>query len=67
MKKSRFTDIQIMDALNRADAGIRIWRHGRVDDGGDEGLNEEKRRLRKMSVDERLKAEIVQEALAKKW
>jgi hypothetical protein len=39
MKKSRFTDIQIMDALNRADAGIRIWRHGRVDDGGDEGLN----------------------------
>jgi putative transposase len=30
-------------------------------------LEEENRRLRKMVVDERLKAEIVQEALAKKW
>jgi putative transposase len=30
-------------------------------------LEEENRRLRKVIVDERLKAEIVQEALAKKW
>ena len=30
-------------------------------------LEEENRRLRKMIVDERLKAEIVQEALTKKW
>ena len=30
-------------------------------------LEEENRRLRKMVVDERLNAEIVQEALAKKW
>jgi putative transposase len=30
-------------------------------------FEEENRRLRKMIVDERLKAEIVQEALAKKW
>jgi putative transposase len=30
-------------------------------------LEEENRRLRKMIVDERLKAEIVQKALAKKW
>jgi putative transposase len=30
-------------------------------------LEEEDRQLRKMIVDERLKAEIVQEALAKKW
>jgi putative transposase len=30
-------------------------------------LEEENRRLRKMIVDERLKAEIVQEALVKKW
>jgi putative transposase len=30
-------------------------------------LEEENRRLRKMIVDERLKAEIVQEALSKKW
>jgi putative transposase len=30
-------------------------------------LEEDNRRLRKMIVDERLKAEIVQEALSKKW
>jgi putative transposase len=30
-------------------------------------LEQENRRLLKMIVDERLKAEIVQEALAKKW
>ncbi len=30
-------------------------------------LEEENRRLRKMIVDERLKAEIVQEAISKKW
>ncbi len=30
-------------------------------------LKDENRRLRKMVVDERLKAEIVTEALAKKW
>lgn len=30
-------------------------------------LEEENRRLRKMYVEERLKAEVVAEALAKKW
>jgi len=30
------------------------------------GLEEENRRLRKMIVDERMKAEIIQESLAKK-
>jgi putative transposase len=30
-------------------------------------LEEENRRLKKMHVDEKLKAEIVAEALAKKW
>jgi putative transposase len=30
-------------------------------------LEEENRRLRKMYVEEKLKAEIVSEALAKKW
>jgi putative transposase len=30
-------------------------------------LEDENRRLKKMYADERLKAEIVQEALAKKW
>ena len=34
---------------------------------GMKGLEEENRRLRKMIEGERLKAEIVQEALAKKW
>ena len=31
------------------------------------GLEEENRRLRKMYVEEKLKAEVVAEALAKKW
>ena len=30
-------------------------------------MEEEKRRLRKMYVEEKLKAEVVAEALAKKW
>jgi putative transposase len=88
MKMSRFTDSQIMEALRRAEAGIKIpvlcrelgissalfyrWRaqYGGVDVSmmaRMKELEEENRRLRKMIVDERLKAEIVQEALAKKW
>ena len=88
MKKSRFTDSQIMDALKRAEAGLAVpdvcrelgissatfytWR---AKYGGRDvsmmtrmkELEDENRRLRKMVVDERLKAEIVTEALAKKW
>ena len=42
--------------------GMDAWMMSRM-----KALEEENRRLRKMIVDERLKAEIVQEALAKKW
>lgn len=88
MKKSRFTDSQLMDALKRAEAEIKLpdlcrelvissalfyrWRakYGGMDMSMMAGMKEreeENRPLRKMTVDERLKAEIVQEALAKKW
>ena len=88
MKKSRFTDSQIMDALKRAEAGLAVpdvcrelgissatFYKWRAKFGGMDvsmmtrmkELEDESRRLRKMVVDERLKAEIVTEALAKKW
>ena len=88
MKKSRFTDSQIMDALKRADAGIKVpdlcrelgissalfyrWRakYGGMDVSmmsRMKELEEENRRLKKMYLEEKLKAEIVAEALEKKW
>ena len=88
MRKSRFTDSQIMAVLKRAESGELVpdlcrelgissalfyrWRakYGHMDVSimaRMKKLEEENRRLRKMIVDERLKAEIVQEALAKKW
>ncbi len=88
MKKSRFTDSQIMDVLKRAEAGLAVpevcrelgissatFYKWRAKFGGMDvsmmtrmkELEDENRRLRKMVVDERLKAEIVTEALAKKW
>ena len=88
MKKSKFTDSQILAVLKQAEAGTAVpalcrehgistatfykWRSkfGGMDAslmGRMKELEEENRRLRKMIVDERLKAEIVQEALAKKW
>ena len=88
MKKSRFTDSQIMDALKRAEAGIAVpdlcrelgvstatfykWRakYGGMDTSMMsklKELEEENRRLRRMYVEEKLKAEIASEALAKKW
>ena len=88
MKKSRFTDSQIMDALKRSEAGLAVpevcrelgissatFYKWRAKFGGMDvsmmtrmkELEDENRRLRKMVVDERLKAEIVTEALAKKW
>ena len=88
MKKSRFTDSQIMDTLKRAEAGVAVpdlcrelgistatfykWRakFGGMDTSmmyKMKELEEENRRLRRMYVEEKLKAEIVAEALAKKW
>ncbi len=88
MKKSRFTDSQIMDVLKRAEAGIKVpdlcrelgtssalFYRWRAKFGGMDAsmvsrmkeLEEENQRLRKMVFDQRLKAEIVQEALAKKF
>ena len=88
MKKSRYTDSQIMAILKQAKAGTPVpelcCEHGmssatlykwRAKYGGMDAslmarmkeLEEENRRLKKMYAEERLKAEIVQEALQKKW
>lgn len=88
MKKSRYTDSQIMAILKQADAGTPVpelcREHGmssatfykwRAKYGGMDAslisrmkeLEEENRRLKKMYAEERLKAEIIQEAMAKKW
>ncbi|MFT6044867.1 MAG: putative transposase [Arenicella sp.] len=88
MKKSRYSDSQILAILNQAEAGTptpELCReHGmssatfykwRAKYGGMDAslmarlkeLEDENRRLKKMYADERLKAEIVQEALSKKW
>ncbi len=88
MKKSRFTDSQIIEALKRVEAGLAVpelcrelgisnatFYKWRAKFGGMDAslmarmkeLEEENRRLRKMYVEEKLKAEIVTEALAKKW
>ena len=86
MKKSRFTDGQIIDALKRAEAGLSVpelcrelgissatFYKWRAKFGGMDAslmarmkeLEQENQRLRKMYVEEKLKAEIVSEALAK--
>ena len=88
MKKSRYTDSQIMDGLKRVEAGITVpdlcrefcistatfykWRakYGGMDTSmvtRMKELEEENRRLKKMYAEERMKAEIVSEALAKMW
>ena len=88
MKRSKFTDTQIMDALKRADAGLAVpevcrelgistatfykWRakYGGMDTymmARMKELEAENARLKKMYIEEKLKAEIVTEALAKKW
>jgi putative transposase len=88
MKKSRFTDSQIIAVLKQAENGSPVpelcREHGissatfykwRSKYGGMDAslmsrvkeLEEENRRLKKMYAEERLKAEIVQEALQKKW
>jgi len=88
MKKSRFTDSQIMDALKRVEAGLSVadicrelgistatlykWRakYGGMDTSMMARMKElevENARLKKMYAEERLKAEILNEALTKKW
>ena len=45
----------------------KILRHGRLTDGPFKELEAESARLKKMYAEERLKYEIIQEAMAKKW
>lgn len=87
MKKSQFSDSQIMHALKRVEAGLGVpdlcreigistatfykWRakFGGMDTSliaRMKELEEENRRLKKMYVEEKLKAEIAAEYLAKK-
>lgn len=87
MKKSRFSDSQIMDALKRVEAGLPVpelcreigistaaFYKWRAKFGGMDAslmarmkeLEEENLRLKKMYIEEKLKAEIAAENLAKK-
>ena len=88
MRKSKFTDSQVMDSLKRVDAGLAVpelcrelgissatfykWRakYGGMDVSMIARLKEleaENSRLKKMYAEERLKAEILQESITKKW
>ena len=88
MKRSRFTDSQIMDVLKQAENGMPVpdvcrdlgistatfykWRsrYGGMDVSMISRMKEletENARLKKMYAEECLKAEILQEAMAKKW
>ena len=88
MKRSKFTDSQLMDALKRVDAGLAVpevcrelgissatfykWRakYGGMDASMMARMKEleaENARLKKMYIEEKLKAEILNEAITKKW
>ncbi len=88
MKKSRYSDSQILSILKQAENGVPVAElcreHGmssatfykwRSKYGGMDAslmarmkeLERENRQLKKMYAEERLKAEIVKEALEKKW
>ena len=88
MKRSKFTDSQIMDALKPVDAGLAVpgvcrelgistatfykWRakYGGMDASMMARMKEheaENARLKKMYIEEKLKAEILNEAITKKW
>ena len=88
MKKSRYSDSQIINILNQAEAGTPVAQlcreHGMSDAtfykwrakfGGMDvsmmarlkELEDENRRLKEMYAEERLKAEVLNEAITKKW
>lgn len=88
MKKSKFSDSQIIETLKRAEGGVAVpelcrelgissatfykWRsrYGGMDVSLMSRMKEleaENARLKKMYAEERLKSEILQEAMAKKW
>jgi len=88
MKKSKYSDSQIMAIIKQGEAGTPVpelcrehgmssasfykWRskYGGMDASMVARLKEledENRRLKKMYAEERLKAEIIQEAMVKKW
>ena len=88
MKRSKFSDSQIMDALKRVEAGLAVpevcrelgisaatfykWRakYGGMDTSMMARMKEleaENARLKKMYIEEKLKAEILNEAITKKW
>jgi putative transposase len=88
MKKSRFTDTQILSILKQAEGGIPVAQlcreHGmssatfykwRSKFGGMDAsmmarmkeLERENRLLKRMYAEEKMKAEVVAEALAKNW
>ena len=88
MKKSRFTDSQVMAILKQAESGVPVpqlcrehgissatfykWRskYGGMDTSMMTRMKElesENARLKKMYAEERLKADILQEAITKKW
>ncbi len=88
MKKSRFTDNQIVNILKQAEQGVPIadlcrehnvgqstlynWRskYGGMDAALITRLKElevENARLKKMYAEERLKSDILQDAMSKKW
>ena len=88
MKKSKFTDSQILSILKQVESGTPVpeicrehvissatfykWRakYGGMDVSMMSRLKEleaENTRLKKMYAEERLKAEILKEAIEKKW
>lgn len=88
MKRSKFTDSQMIEAIKRVEAGLGVpdicrelgistatfykWRakYGGMDVSMMARMKEleaENARLRKMYIEEKLKAEIVAEALEKNW